>query len=107
MLESTLESTLGELIVNSGTGSHTPCLSLNTFSVLAGKRRKGGKTETNAILSICRKDISTQYFSGDYKIKKIKKIMYSYSIVSVNNLFLLHTARRLCKLYTVVYSIML
>jgi hypothetical protein len=32
-LESTMESTYGEVIVNSGIGSPTPCFSLNTVSV--------------------------------------------------------------------------
>jgi hypothetical protein len=32
VLESTLASTYGEVIVNSGNGSHTPCFSLNTVS---------------------------------------------------------------------------
>jgi hypothetical protein len=33
VLESTLKWTLGEVIVNSGTGSHTPCFNLDSASV--------------------------------------------------------------------------
>jgi hypothetical protein len=37
VLESTLEPTEGEVIVNSGIGSYTPCFSLNSASGKGGR----------------------------------------------------------------------
>jgi hypothetical protein len=65
VLESTLESTSGEIIVSSGVGSHTPCFSLNSAS--------------NLSFLVCTEQVSDGVYECRYVPRKTKK-----QVVNVN-----------------------
>ncbi len=64
VLESTLEWTLGEVIVNSGIGSHIPCFSLDSASGLFLSRYYEKHFRANDVkkkpLAICNSGLLTE-----------------------------------------------